>query len=124
MGCRYGEPGEIFFEFRQWGLHAPEEAAIQSEACSLGEAAMTLIADARIRELFFTRSYSDCDDVDSMSSGRVSPDLCDTWHHVLPMSPQWEGELELGSDDDYEDGSEYEDVGSSKEYDSTAESGL
>ena len=25
-----------------------------------------------------------------MSSGSVSPDLDDTWHHGLPMSPQWE----------------------------------
>ena len=38
-----------------------------------------------------------------ISSGSMSPDLGDTWHQGLPMSPQWESELELGSDDDNED---------------------
>ena len=38
-----------------------------------------------------------------ISSGSVSQDLGDTWHQGLPMSPQWEGELERGSDDNDED---------------------
>ena len=90
VGCRYGELGEILFQFlhddpftkhwycdeegnklcaslkksnpfmdgfRNWGLHAPKEASIPSEACSLGEAAMTLIADERIRQLLITRRF-------------------------------------------------------------------
>ena len=36
--------------FRKWVLHAPKEGAIPSEACSLGEAATTLFADARTRQ--------------------------------------------------------------------------
>ena len=36
----------------EWLLHAPKEAAIPSEACSLGEAVMSLIADERTRQLF------------------------------------------------------------------------
>ena len=42
------------------------------------------------------------------SSGCMSRDLGDTWHQGLPMSPQWESELELGSDDNNEDEVEYE----------------
>ena len=38
----------------------------------------------------------------------MSPDLGDTWHQGLPMSPQWESELELGSDNNNEDEVEYE----------------
>ena len=52
----------------------PKEAAIPSEACSLGEAVMSLIADESIKQLFITRGYSDRDDIDSMSSGSMSPD--------------------------------------------------
>ena len=73
-GCRYGELGDIFFEFleddpfvrqwyrdvegnricaktkfKQWRLHAPEAAAVPCEVTSLGEAATNLMKDARIR---------------------------------------------------------------------------
>ena len=58
--------------FRKSGLHAPKEAADPSEACSLGEAATTLIADERIRQKFIARCYSDRDENDSMSSGSMS----------------------------------------------------
>ena len=51
--------------------------------------------DARIRDFFIDNGYSECDDIDSMSSGSMSLDLEDTWHQGLPMSPQWEGELAL-----------------------------
>ena len=43
-----------------------------------------------------------------ISSGSMSPDLNDTWHQGLSMSPQWEGDLELGSDDNHENVVEYE----------------
>ena len=39
------------------------------------------------------------------------------------MSPQWEGGLELVSDNDYEDENEYEDDGSYEEFDGDAERG-
>ena len=49
----------------------------------------------------------------------VSPDLGDTWQQGMPMSPQWEGDLVLGSDDNSEDMAEdeyedwiYEELGS------------
>ena len=73
---------------RKWELHALKEAAIPSEACSRSEAVMTLIADERTRQQVTTRGYSDCHDIDSMSSGSMSPDLGDTWHQGLPMSSQ------------------------------------
>ena len=108
----------------EWLLHAPKEAAIPSEACSLGEAVMSLIADERTRQLFTTRGYCDRHHIDSMSTGSMSPDLGDTWHQGLRMSPQGEGGLKLDSDDDFEDENEYEDDGSYEEFDSDAESGL
>ena len=32
-----------------------------------------------------------------MSIGGTFPDLGDMWHHGYPVSPHWEGELELDS---------------------------
>ena len=58
-----------------------------------------------------------------MSSGSVSLDLGDTWHQGFPMSPQWEGGLELDSDNDCEDDAEYGDDGSYEEFGSAGESG-
>ena len=83
---------------------------------------MSLVADETIRQLFITRGHSERDDIDSMSSGSMPPDLGDTWHQGLPMNPQWEGGLELNSDNDYEDENEDEDYGSYEEFDSDAES--
>ena len=34
----------------------------------------------------------------------MSPDLDHMWRQGCPVSPQWEGELELGSDDEHDDG--------------------
>ena len=90
--------------FQKWELHATEEGAFQSGVCSLGDAVVSLVADERIRQLFSTRGYSEnVDDIDSMSSGSMSPDLGDLWHRGCPESPEWEGELELGSADDHEE---------------------
>ena len=62
--------------FRKWILHGPKEAAFPKEACSLGDAVTSLVADARIRQLFSARGYSETvDDIDSMSSRSMSPDL-------------------------------------------------
>ena len=36
-------------------------------------------------------------DMDTMSDGSMSPDLSDMWHQGYPMSPQWQGQLELDS---------------------------
>ena len=44
------------------------------------------------------------DDIDSLSSGSMSPDLGEMWRQGCPKSPEWEGELELGSADEDEEG--------------------
>ena len=44
------------------------------------------------------------DDIDSLSSGSLSPDLGEMWRQGCPKSPKWEGELELGSADEDEEG--------------------
>ena len=88
--------------FRKWELHGPKEAAFPSEACSLGDAAISLVADKRIRQFFSIRGYSETvDDIDSMACGSMSQDLGEG----CPESPEWEGELELGSavEDEVED---------------------
>ena len=41
-----------------------------------------------------------------MSSGRMSPDLSDMWHQGPPMSPQWEGGLEIDLDSTSEGGTD------------------
>ena len=43
-----------------------------------------------------------------MSSGSLSSDLGDTWHHGPPISPRWAGGLELGTDDHSENTAEEE----------------
>ena len=63
--------------FRQWGLHAPEAAAVPHEVSFLGEAATNLMNDVSISEMFINRGYCLCDDLDSMTSGSMSPDLGD-----------------------------------------------
>ena len=95
--------------FRQWGLHAPEAAAVPCEVSSLGEAAANLMNDARLREIFISRGYCECDDLDSMSSGSMSPDLGDTGDQGTSLSPQWEGELELNSASDFDNDSKEDD---------------
>ena len=107
----------------KWELHGPEEAAIPCEVTSLGEAATTLMDDARIRETFGDRGYSERDDIDSMSSGSMSPDLSDMWHQGPPMSPHWEGGLELNFDINGEDGTDHEVDGRNDETDGAAEEG-
>ena len=42
-------------------------------------------------------------DIDSMSSGSMAPHL-EVWRHGCPKSLEWEGELELGSADENEEG--------------------
>ena len=57
----------------------------------------------------------------------MSPDLGDTWHQVLPMSPQREGGLDLGSDCineiDYEYDDENDEDSNIEELDSCAAGG-
>ena len=42
--------------------------------------------------------------VDSLSSGSMSPHLGGMWRQGCPRRPEWEGELELGSADEEEEG--------------------
>ena len=65
------------------------------------QAVMSLVAEERIRKLFITWSHSEREGIDSMSGASMSPDLGDMWRQGYPVSPQWEGGLELDSGDDY-----------------------
>ena len=58
--------------------------------------------------MFIDRSNSERDDNDSMSSGSMSPDLSVMWHQGPPMSPHWEGGLELNFDNTTELGTDRE----------------
>ena len=117
------EEQSICGKTRQWVLHVPEAAAVPCEVTSLGDAATNLRNDARIREIFMDKGYSECDGVDSMSSGSMSSGLGDTWRQGLPVSPQWEGdfELEWNSESDTDNGCE--EVVSCEASDSVAMSG-
>ena len=87
--------------FPNMGLHGPKVAASPGEACSLGEAVFSLVSEERIRQRFSPRGHSEnTDGIDSMSSGSMSPDRGDVCRKGYPGSPQWEGKLELGSNDD------------------------
>ena len=68
------------------GFHGLTEEVFASEACSLGEAVMSLVADESIRQLFIARGHSDRDGTDPMSSGSMSPDLGETWRQGFPRS--------------------------------------
>ena len=58
---------------------------------------MSRSAEDRIYDLFMNQRYAECHDLDTLSDGSMSPDLGDMWHHGYPVSPQWEGQLELDS---------------------------
>ena len=60
------------------------------------------------QDKIIARGYSERDDMDSMSSCCMSPDLSDTWHQELPMSLQLDGGLELHFDNDCEDETDHE----------------
>ena len=49
------------------------------------------------KERIYNQRYAQCHSIDTMSNGSISPDLGDMWHHGYPVSPQWEGRLELDS---------------------------
>ena len=76
-----------------------------------GEAAMNLMNDARIREIFINRGYCELDDLGSMPNGSMSPDLGDTWFQGNSLTPQWEGEqeLELNFASDYDNDNKEDD---------------
>ena len=84
--------------FRNWGLQGYRVEATPSEACPFGEAVMSLVSENKIRQLFITRDHSERDGIDSMSSGSMSSVLGEMWRQGYPVSPQWEGELELDAD--------------------------
>ena len=98
------------------GFTTPRKAAIPCKVTSLGEAATTLMDDARIREMFNARCYSERDDIDSMSSGQACG------NRGPPMSPEWMGRLELNFDKS-EDGTDHEVDGRYDETDGAAEEG-
>ena len=58
------------------GASHPVVAAISCEVTSLGEAATTFMDDSRRREIIIDKGYSERDDIDLMSCGSMSPDLC------------------------------------------------
>ena len=74
----------------------------------------TLRSHGRCTQLFWRKASGPSGDFGwapcEISNGSMFPHLGDTWHQGLPVSPQWEGELELGSDENTEDVSEYENV--------------
>ena len=61
---------------------------------------MSRSAEERIHDLFINQRYAECHGIDTMSNGSMSPDLGEMWHRGYPVSPQWEGELELDSASD------------------------
>ena len=75
----------------------------------------------RIYDLFINQRYAECHSIDTMSNGSISLDLGDMWHHGYPVSPQWEGGLELDSASDC-DNANFE-VGTAAAQDHATESG-
>ena len=78
-------------------------------------------AEERIYDLFINQRYAECHGIDTMSNGNISPDLGDMWHHGHPVSPQWEGGLELDSASDCEKANV--EVGTSAAQDHATENG-
>ena len=82
---------------------------------------MSLVAKGRVHQLVINQGCSERDGIDTMSSGSMSPDLGEMWRQGYPVSPQWEGELELDSASDYDNVNE--EVDSSVTHDHATESG-
>ena len=98
-----------FLPLQRWPL---TEAASSSgeetmEIPSLGNAVMSLTgyqtADENVRLACSTRGHLESvDDIDTVTSRNMSPDLGDMWRQGCPKSPEWEGELELDSAEEEE----------------------
>ena len=54
--------------------------------------------------LFINQRCAECHGINTMSNGSIFPDLGDMWHQEYPVSPLWEGELELDSARDCDNG--------------------
>ena len=80
---------------------------------------VSLLADEQIRDLFTNQRYAECHFINTMSNGSMSPDLSEMWRQGYPVSPQWEGELELDSASDYDN--ENNEVDVSVTYDHSTE---
>ena len=146
VGCRWGKVGGIFFKllhsdpfakhwyyddegyklctlkypivesFRKRGLQEAQMVTTPHDLCSSD---VSLLADEQIRDLFTNQRYAECHFINTMSNGSMSPDLSEMWRQGYPVSPQWEGELELDSASDYDN--ENNEVDVSVTYDNATE---
>ena len=85
----------IVKSFRKWGLQESQMFIPPVDLCSRDGEGMSLMAEGRIYDLLINQRYAECHGIDAISNGSVSPDLGEMWRHGFPVSPQWEGELEL-----------------------------
>ena len=76
--------------FRRLGFQEAEVFTTPHDLCNSESEDMSRSAEERIYDLF----------INQRSKGSISPHLGDMWHHGYPVSPQWEGELELDSASD------------------------
>ena len=84
----------------QNGLKEAEVFIPPHDPCTLEGEDMSRSSEERIYDLFINQRYAECHGIDTLSSGSKSPDLGDMWHLGYPVSPQWEGGLELDSASD------------------------
>ena len=84
----------------QNGLQEAEVFIPPHYPCTFEGEGMSRSSKGRIYDLFINQRYAECHSIDTMSNGSISPDLGDMWHHGYPVSPQWEGGLELDSASD------------------------
>ena len=87
----------IMESFRKMAFRRPR---CSCHLCNFEIEDMPRSAEERIYDLFINQRYAECHGISTMSNGSISPDLGDMWHHGYPVSPQWEGGLELDSASD------------------------
>ena len=86
--------------FRKWVLHGPRVPAPPGDSCSLGEAVWSKLLKKGSDN--FSIQIVTPNVAMTSTFCRVAaclPDFGEMWRQGFPVSPQWEGDLELGSDD-------------------------
>ena len=111
----------IMDSFLIMGLQEAELFIPRHDLCNFLSEDTSRLADGRIHDLFINQRYAECQGIDTMVNGSISPDLSDLWHHGYLVSPQWEGGLELDFASDCNNANV--EVGTSAAQDHATESG-
>ena len=100
----------IVESFRKGRLQESHMFISPLDLCSYDGEDVSLRAEGRMYDLSINQRYAGRHGIDTMLNGSMYPYLGEMCHHGYPLSPQWDGELELDSANDCDDLTKFSDV--------------